>query len=252
MRIALDHIGFLGGDTRQMTETFRNLGFQVVGPAALSVGSAQSSEAVQTSAHVMFSDHYIELTSVNPCPSSHHLAPYRELGEAIRLLVLGTDDIENTAEDLNRKGQGTSEILAASRKLSYGTGQQARFRWLAMEPDPVPGILSGFVEHQDAAAVFDVTATAHLNTATGISALHCVGGEVPKAMRLGHGRKVDLKGDQRASSERFFNGLDIHIDDPDACERSLQAGSVVYKRSNDVLIVPASAACGAELRLGRF
>ena len=71
MRLDVDHIGILGADIDALVDEFRGLGFSIVGPAELTAIDADGTQRGlgQHSAHIMFADTYIELTSVvEPLP----------------------------------------------------------------------------------------------------------------------------------------------------------------------------------------
>ena len=247
MKLPLDHVGYLGRDTDRMAAVFCRLGFNVVGPAVLSAPGGGGG-AVQRSAHVMFRGNYIELTSVDPCPADHHLAPYREAADAIRLLVLKSGSIEETAARLSGAGLAVSDVREAHRLLTYGRREQARFRWIALPGDPLPGTLTACVEHLTPAAVFEPAAARHPNTALGILGLHHRPGAIPAALGSEGGCAVDWIEDPDAPAGRFISGIDLLAGDLDRCAAVLQANGVPAAADGPCLRVPADEAAGAFIR----
>lgn len=254
MRLPLDHVGFVGADTQLLAATFQALGFHVTEPATLSTSSAHdfSQNAVQSSAHIMFRHSYIELTSVNPCPPDHHLAAFQGKNNAIRLLVLHSDDAGQRAEQLSRAGLAVSDVSTASRTLPYGKHETAYFRWFSLRDDPVPLTLTAFVEHQTRDALFQQEISQHPNSVTGISALHHQPGIIPGNLCSGSGHQVDLietpvtgLGDYHA--DPFFVGMTLQATNLSNCEQVLLKNFVPFERNEDSLRISATHAAGAFL-----
>jgi hypothetical protein len=250
MRIPLDHIGYLGPDTEMLVATFRRLGFRTVGPSALATDSEHlPGEPVQRSAHIMFADSYIELTSVQPCPPGHHLAPYQRGRPAVSLLVLKAADAEREAGDLAEAGVAVSAVSEASRRLDYGERATARFLWFSILEDPLPGTLTAFVEHLTREAVFNPEVAVHPNTVTGIDALRHRPGALPDFLAGDEESSIELIESGEGASGNFINGVDLRAHDLGACEDLLRAKDVPYVRDSGCLRVGAEHAAGATLRI---
>jgi len=248
--IQLDHIGYLGPDIDPMIKVFQTLGFKVTGPSVLHTSGQGSApgDAVQTSAHVMFRDSYIELTSVSPCPPGYHLEPYMGSETAIRLLVLNTSNADETRAALKQAGHPVSTVQQASRELSYGGGDTAHFSWFSVSGDPLPGTLTAWVEHQSRQAVFRQKVMSHPNTVTGISALIHQAGEFPAFLVDADRGDVPVKasnGSNRASA--FFTGVEMTAGDIRVCASCLRENRVPFELRDDVIEVAASEAAGARL-----
>jgi hypothetical protein len=249
VKIPLDHVGYTGPDIGRLAAAFRTLGFIVTGPEVLHTSSSSplASNAVQRSAHVLFDETYIELTSVDPCPADHHLAPFQGPESAIRLLVLATGNARQRAEMLSRAGLPSSGVSEASRRLDYGECGTARFRWFSLKGQPIPHTLTACVEHRTREAVFHDEVRGHPNTISRILALHHRPGSVPVALRQGSGPKIELRESEAASSNAFFTGLTLQAEDLQTCTRIMRDNGVSCVVEPGRLKVPASEAAGAFL-----
>ena len=254
MRLPLDHVGFVGADTQQLAETFRALGFHVTKPAVLSTSNTNdlSQKAVQSSAHIMFRNSYIELTSVKPCPPDHHLAAFQGQDNAIRLLVLHSEDAGQRAEQLFRAGLAVSDVSTASRALLYGKQDTAQFRWFSLLDDPVPRTLTVFVEHQTREAVFHQEVSQHPNSINRISALHHRPGSIPGALCDDSAYQVDLietpaKEPGENPAGPFFVGMTLQAKNLLSCERDLGENQVPFECKGSSLYISATHAAGAVL-----
>lgn len=181
-RLNLDHVGVLGADVEALAGQWRRLGFQVVGPAELKGvdDEGRSRSLRQSSAHVMFADHYVELTSVTPPAPGHHLE--RFLGEpaGLRLLILRSSDIEADQQRCGQDGLLPGPVADASRQISYGSGGSARFRWFALDADRFPEALVCFAQHCTPELVFNGQVAQHPNGVVGLRTLWLAGPRLPQ------------------------------------------------------------------------
>ena len=89
--LQLDHIGFLTASLTHATAAWRRLGFRVTSPRPLWQTDSSTSmprSLGQSSAHVMFTRTYLEITAIDVADSGHHLAPWRGAVDAPAILAL--------------------------------------------------------------------------------------------------------------------------------------------------------------------
>ncbi len=161
----IDHIGIVVHDLAAEVAAWRAAGFLVSDPVPL-MGAGPAGEPVplgQSSAHVVFHNGYVELSS--PVPGSgNHLEPYLARGEGVRILVLAAGDAEAARQKLASTWPCMPEVRRASRPIMVG-GERgtARFRWFPLPEDLVPGALSAVVEHETRELVLHPRFVAHPN-----------------------------------------------------------------------------------------
>ncbi len=148
--LPIDHIGIVVHDLAAEVAAWRAAGFLVSDPVPL-MGAGAAGEPVplgQSSAHVVFHNGYVELSS--PVPGSgNHLEPYLARGEGVRILVIAAGDAEAARQKLASAWPRMPEVRRASRSIIVGDEQAtARFRWFPLPEDLLPGVLSAVVEHE--------------------------------------------------------------------------------------------------------
>lgn len=163
--LPIDHIGIVVHDLAAEVAAWRAAGFLVSDPVPL-MGAGAAGEPVpigQSSAHVVFHNGYVELSS--PVPGSgNHLEPYLAHGEGVRILVLAAGDAEAARQKLASAWPHMPEVRRASRSIIVGDEQgTARFRWFPLPEDIVPGALSAVVEHETRELVLDPRFVEHPN-----------------------------------------------------------------------------------------
>lgn len=246
MNIALDHLGFLGQEIHAMVARFQAMGFRIVGPAPLDPGTGTDANA-QQSAHVMFNDRYIELTAAPNCPPGHHLAPFKGLSAGIRLLVLTCEDADAQRRRGLASGLHAGEVHEASRRLAYGSGATARFRWFGLKKECLPGTLTGWVQHLTPEQVFDPVAMDHPNTVTGIEAVLFHRAALPPQLRSTSG--VGVVEVEHLAPDPFVGGLLLAAADLGRCREVLSENRVPHADRGGELRIAARDALGAELRI---
>lgn len=248
MRIALDHLGWLGPDLQRLVAVFQGLGFRVLGPVPLQSGAARHPDA-QWSAHVMFRDTYLELTALSADAVGHPLHRWRAEPPAVRLVLLRAYDAAAEHARLAATGWQLSEVQHAERRLAYGAQGVARFRWFGLREEPWPGTLLAWVEHLDRAALFDPDVTVQPNTVYAIEAVHLAGAAWPAALADEDAGNVELRHDRAAGrANAAVAGVDFLVGDLDACAQAMRRGGVSFTADRDCLEVPADAVGGARLR----
>jgi hypothetical protein len=158
--LVVDHIGVVVRDLAAEVAAWRGCGFAVSDPVPLMGvdGEGQPVPLGQASAHVVFENGYVELSSPDP-GSGNHLEPYLARGEGVRILVLATADA-----DAARSSVGAPEVRSASRSVVIdGQAQTARFRWFPLPADLMPATLSAVVEHLSPDLVFHPSLVVHPN-----------------------------------------------------------------------------------------
>lgn len=169
INLPLDHVGILCADLGTTISSFRSLGFDVQGPERLQMGAGQ--HFTQQSAHIVFENTYIELTSINGDAREHPVAPWLASGDGLRLLILNTQDIVAAHADADAKGLSPSAVQQASRIVPYGDRGEARFSWVSLRAGAFPEAVVGFVQHQTPERVFAPEAKRHVNGAIEIERL---------------------------------------------------------------------------------
>lgn len=255
MKIALDHLGWLGPDVHRLVSVFEGLGFRVLGPVPLQSGAAGGPE-VQWSAHVMFRDTYLELTSLSAEAARHPLYRWRADPPRVRLVLLRASDADAERSRLAASGWRLSEVQHAERRLAYGARGVARFRWFGVDDHsvpgtefPVPGTVVAWVQHLDREAVFDRNVIEQPNTVYAVEAVHWAGAGWPAALAGEDAGNVELCRDAgHAGTTGVVAGVDFLVRDLDACARALNASGTPFMEEGRCLQVPPDAACGTRLR----
>ncbi|MBM3526388.1 MAG: VOC family protein, partial [Alphaproteobacteria bacterium] len=163
--IAVDHIGVVVRDLEREIAAWRALGFHVSNPVPL-MGRDEKGRAVplgQSSAHIVFANTYVELSS--PVPGSgNHLERYLVLGDGVRILVLAADDAGSARAALAPHGPDMAAPRDATRAIEIaGRADVARFVWFPLPIDVIPGVLSAVVQHLTPELVFHPSLVAHAN-----------------------------------------------------------------------------------------
>lgn len=163
--LAVDHIGVVVHDLAAEIAAWRGLGFSVSHPVPL-IGSDAAGRPVplgQSSAHVVFENGYVELSS--PLAGvGNHLEPYLARGEGVRILVLAAADAAATRAAIATRWSETSPVKASSRAIHVeGQDLVARFRWFPLPFEVIPGVLSAVVQHLTPELVFHPSLVAHGN-----------------------------------------------------------------------------------------
>lgn len=234
---------------------FEALGFRVLGPVPLHSGTTPS-PAVQWSAHVMFRDTYLELTSVSEGAVGNPLHRWRTDPPCVRLVLLRAADAHAERARLATAGLLVRDVHHAERRLLYGAGGVARFRWFGLGEDsvpgtefPVPGTVVAWVQHLDREALFDPDVIEQPNAAYAIEAVHCAETDWPAALADEDTGNVELCcGAERAGATGAVVGVDFLVRDIEACARALSASGTPFKYAAGCVEVSPDVACGTRLR----
>jgi hypothetical protein len=192
--IAVDHLGIVVHDLDREVARWRDLGFLVSPPVPLMAADGQGASRPlgQKSAHAVFANGYIELSSPDP-GSGNHLEPYLALGEGVRILVHAADDVDAAWHDVARRWPTTAMPREAARSVGIdGATETARFRWFPLVEGTLPGVLSAVVQHLTPELVFQAAFARHpngLRRMDWIGAVGSVGGIVDPRISAGEGRR---------------------------------------------------------------
>ncbi len=132
--LPVDHIGVVVHDLDAEVAAWREAGFQVSDPVPLMAAGpdGETRPLGQASAHVVFRNGYVELSS--PVPGSgNHLEPYLAEGEGVRILVLAASDAQAARQRLLPLWRDLPEVRQASRRVTIGATERiADFRWFPL------------------------------------------------------------------------------------------------------------------------
>ncbi len=169
--LAVDHVGVVVHDLAREIAAWRDLGFRISDPVPL-MGTDDMGRSVplgQSSAHAVFENSYVELSS--PVPGSgNHLERYLAAGEGVRILVLAAADAAAARDAVARTRPDCPATRPASRAIRVeGRDEVARFVWFPLPVDVLPDVLSAVVEHRTSDLVFHPSLVDHPNGARRIA-----------------------------------------------------------------------------------
>lgn len=249
---------------------FRRLGFCPTEPRELeAVDSATGTvrSLGQSSAHIMMSDTYIELSAVPDPASRNHLEPFLERYEGLHILALRGADIESSYQRMGGEGFELTGIQAAQREIGYGSRHgNARFRWFMLERSAAPEGLVCVVDNQTPELVYQRDVLTHANGASAVCGVIICSDTPGETLRrfasiCGAAGKVITQDEPQlielanasltvmspASLVTYYpgftppaspslTGLEIHVSDMNALTAQLQAEQVEYTRTSDTQI----------------
>lgn len=245
----------------QLADLWRRMGFHVVGPAELeAVDDEGDLQPIgQQSAHVMFADHYLELTSVTHPKPGHHLERFFDAPKGLRLILLNSSDIEKDQAFCADTGLNPGDVHNAARKLEYGECGTARFRWFGLPDAQFPDALVCFVEHLTPERVFDSAQCQHANTASRLTRLGWVGDRIPENYQRLEGTAGNRESTQVETLPPSEMGrllktprtdlspwavLGINVHDPDSLKRLLEENGVPFETHGSRTVVQPDATGG--------
>lgn len=195
----------------------------------------------------MFRDTYLELTSVADGAVGNSLHRWRADPPCVRLVLLRAVDAGAERARLASAGLPVRDVQHAERRLIYGAGGVARFRWF--DSDSVPGTVVAWVQHLDREALFDPDVIDQPNTAYAIEAVHCAATDWPAVLADEDTGNVELCYDaSRAAATGTVVGVDFLVRDIEACARALSASGTPFKHEAGFVEVSPDVACGTRLR----
>jgi hypothetical protein len=156
--LQLDHIGFLTDSLELSIAAWRRLGFSVSSPRVLwqTEGAGTTPRSLgQSSAHVMFSRRYLEVTAIDDTDPTHHLAPWRSALDAPAILALSAAEPATVQQGLRAAGHAVSAPRVALRQIEYGAHRgEARFEWFMWQHHDSPEWLVCVLRHLTPELVF--------------------------------------------------------------------------------------------------
>jgi catechol 2,3-dioxygenase-like lactoylglutathione lyase family enzyme len=187
--LQLDHVGFLTASLERSAAAWRRLGFSVTSPRPLWQAdgiTAMSRSLGQSSAHVMFTRTYLEITTIDIADFGHHLAPWRGAVDAPAILALSAADPVAVHEQLYVAGHAVSSLGVALRRIDYGALQgEARFEWFMWLHRQSPEWLVCVMRHLTPELVFQRAVQEHPNGALELCGVYqAVGGELSAGLRF--------------------------------------------------------------------
>jgi len=222
LNLPVDHVGLVARDLSELLAGFQRLGFAVTQPRSLMTSretDGRVEEKGQQSAHIMFSQGYLELTAVMGGAQGMHLEHYVGRPPGIHILAIRTESARDAWEAVRRAGLNPSSCAASVRHISYGQTGDAHFEWFMFDDHEFPEALVCLVDHLTPDLVFQPDVMVHPNGARVLAeVLLCV-----EDMRQARGRfsKLEVTGSARAEGlagliicdwaglERRFPGLEF-------------------------------------------
>jgi catechol 2,3-dioxygenase-like lactoylglutathione lyase family enzyme len=181
----IDHIGLVGRDIAAMVATFRGLGFTVTEPTPLTQPDPDGNPVPlgQLSAHVIFSDTYLELTALEHPGQGNHLDNWLAKHEGLHILALRTANAENAWDNFAQFGVVMPPIRHASRAVNAGGVRGiADFKWFQIPESIAAEGFGCVVEHLTPELVFIPSMTAHANGATGLRGVGALVNDLDEAV----------------------------------------------------------------------
>ncbi|MBU3672571.1 MAG: VOC family protein [Sinobacteraceae bacterium] len=262
LALRLDHIGFLTDSLQRSAAAWRRLGFSVTSPRPLwqAEGPQPAARSLgQTSAHVMFSSTYLEITALEGADPQHHLAPWRGAVEAPVILALSAADPVAVFEPLHTVGHAVSSPSVALRRIEYGAQRgEARFEWFMWQHRESPEWLVCVMRHLTPELVFQRAVQEHANGAVELTGVYqAVGGTPSAGLRFAAAaRGVNLLGDgefdallelDQGTAAAGRVALRVTVRDLAAARACLHAAGVACLQTTQGLRVAPADAGGAWL-----
>ena len=269
--LQLDHIGFLTASLEHATTAWRRLGFSVTSPRPLwqADGLTPMSRSLgQSSAHVMFTHTYLEITAIDVADARHHLAPWRGAVDAPAIVALSAVEPVAVHEQLRGAGHAVSTPGVALRRIEYGALRgEARFEWFMWLHQESPEWLVCVMRHLTPELVFQSAVQEHPNGALELRGVYqAVGGEPSAGLRFaGTAAGVNMLGEAEFDALLELDGhasaahavgianaaarvaLRVSVRDLAVARACLQAAGVAWQQTAQGLRIAPADAGGAWL-----
>lgn len=276
----IDHLGVVGRDIEALLRAYRRLGFAPTEPTPLmGLKDGESIYLDQDSAHLIFSESYVELSGVTTDDPGHHLAPWLARRAGLHILALGSENADASHAALAAQGLDVPAVQDAGRHVTYGQNHgDAKFKWFKA-PDALGD--EGFVclvEQITPELVFQPPADGHPNGALGLVDVMALSEDPPEAAerhsrypgavrldnhQLGFGEQTLTFFDATGLADRFpevgditapaLAGFAVTVNDIAATRAVLEGNGVTVHENmdGDLCISPADG-CGSlvEFRAG--
>ena len=264
---SLDHVGIVGGDLAAMRAALQRLGFfltPVTELQALQPDTGAVTKLGQHSCHAVLRHGYVELTSLLTNNPQHHLAAYRQLGDGIQIVALGTHDIGMTHDACIAGSLPVEPIQLARREIAYGPRSgTAHFQWFMLQPSASPYGLVCWVNNLTTELVYQDAVMHHPNGAASLEAVLICAAAAAPARRIFTSlgaKSVDqlrwmtpdawcaMFGESGVAQARErFAGMVIRVADLAATAAFLRRAGSAATQLNGRLYVPAREACGTAI-----
>ncbi len=157
-KVKIDHVGIINNNSSVCKEVFNNLGF-CNGTASV-LESGISSEKSPQNMHYVFDNTYIECITTS---GDDYLNPYLKSDCGMHILVLATDNILKSKDNLNKEFN-VSNVMEASRSADHGAIKgTAQFLWIQINEEIIEDTLLGVVEHQTLNLIYQDEKYLHKN-----------------------------------------------------------------------------------------
>lgn len=221
----------------------------------------------QSSAHLVFTTGYVELSAVHSDSPAHHLAPWLVHGPGLHILAFGTQDARADHARCEASGIRPSPLRQASREIAYGERHgEARFEWFMLPPATTPEGLVCLVRQLTPELVFQPAVQRHPNGATALAGVYLVAERPAEAAR----RYAAITGASSTAGEvrladgwirclgrdefgaRFpgaapvrvpaLAGFAVQVASVDVAGRAMAAGAVAGSTPDGIWVAPGRAA----------
>jgi hypothetical protein len=270
---SLDHVGYVGRSLEALRAGMERLGFATTEPRDLMGVDDATGRAMplrQRSCHAVFERGYVELSAVETDDPRHHLAVYRQRGDGLHILALGSAAIAAEHARCVAAGIGATALAQAARRIEYGERHgEARFEWFMFKPDESPDGLVCYAANLTPELVYQRSVMAHPNGACGLAEVCLLTDEV-SAGAARYARLLGFAGREHAGQHEFaldggrlsildargfesrfgvspsgapgrFAATVVSVRDAAACERLLRERGVIAWRSGMLLVTRFAA-----------
>lgn len=269
----IDHLGVVGRDIEALLRAYRRLGFTPTEPTPLmGLNDGEPVYLGQDSAHLIFSESYVELSGVTTDDPGHHLAPWLARRAGLHILALGSEDATTSHAAMMAQDMSVPDVQDAGRHVAYGAKHgDAKFKWFKA-PDALGE--EGFVclvEQVTPELVFQPPEAGHPNGALGVVDVIVLAEDSAEALarhsrypgaerldknRLGFGDQTLTFFDQANLAERFpgvediappaLAGFAVTVSDIAATRALLEGNGVtVHENMNGDLAISPADGCGS-------
>ncbi len=157
----------------------------------------------QRSCHAVFERGYVELSAVETDDPRHHLAVYRQHGDGLLILALGSTAIAAEYARCVAAGIGVTSPARATRRIEYGERHgEACFEWFMFRPDESPEGLVCYAANLTPELVYQRSVMAHANGALALAEV-CLLTDDVSATRARYARLLGFAGRDRAGHFEF-------------------------------------------------
>ncbi|MGL5595748.1 MAG: VOC family protein [Cetobacterium sp.] len=167
INVNIDHLGIISKDLKKVKSIMESLGF--FSGDFTQLNSGISGETSPKNIHYMMNNTYLECIESK---DGDYLSGYLQGNTGLHTVVLATENIKKSFQDLKDKQYEISEILSAERAADHGKNKGvAKFDWIKVENKFISNTLLGIVEHKTPELIFQSERYKHPNGVFEIEAL---------------------------------------------------------------------------------